>query len=156
MMRRKPCWVAIPLLFPCLVFADCISDAARYHRVDEFLMQAIAIQESAGKSDAINCGNRNKSCDYGLTQTNSIHLNRLSRLGVTKDDLLDPCISAYVGAWILSENIARLGSTWNAVGAYNAREPKARISYVLSIQRTMTKLKSGEISPLIVRSKQDR
>ena len=44
----------------------------------------------------------------------------LRNLGVTSQQLLDPCTNIDAGARILAGKIARYGRTWEAVGAYNA------------------------------------
>lgn len=127
--------------------ADCVADAARYHGISVVLMQAIVMQESSGNPSALNCGNGNKTCDYGLTQTNSIHLKRLAGYGASPNDLFDPCVSAYIGAWILSENFARLGVTWDAVGAYNAVTPSKRQRYAREVAAKVEAIKAGRLRP---------
>lgn len=130
--------------------ADCIAAAAAYHRIDVQLLQAIVMQESSGRAEAVNCANANASCDYGLAQINSIHLERLQRFGVSKQDLFNPCVSAYVGAWILAENFDRLGVTWDAVGAYNAATPAKRVAYATKIQAKLSAIRAGTLVPVHV------
>ncbi len=62
-------------------------------------------------------------------QINSMHLKRLGVYGITRAHLFEPCVSAYVGAWMLRENIERFGPTWKAVGAYNASSPDKQLRY---------------------------
>lgn len=112
--------------------ADCIEDAAAFQHVNVNLMRAIAQVESGTKSNAVN-PNSNGTFDIGLMQINSSWLPRLAREGITQQSLFDPCTNAYVGAWILSENIRQLGPTWNAVGAYNAASPDKRIIYARKV-----------------------
>src|SRR5690606_36371621 len=78
----------------------------------------------------------------GLMQINSAWLPVLGRWGITEERLYEPCISAYVGAWILAGNIARHGRTWRAVGAYNAVTPSRQLAYVRKVQKQL--LKSGQ------------
>ncbi|MBE3061024.1 MULTISPECIES: lytic transglycosylase domain-containing protein [Pseudomonadota] len=120
------------LLLCASAYADCIDNAAAYHRVDPLLARSIAIHESRLNPRATH-RNSDGSEDIGLMQINSVHLPRLARFGITRDMLFDACINAYVGTWILREIIDRLGPTWNAVGAYNARDPLKRQRYANSI-----------------------
>jgi soluble lytic murein transglycosylase-like protein len=134
------------LLFaPALVvpsaWADCLSQAAAYHRVDARLLRAIALEESGMRPHAVG-KNRNGSRDIGLMQINSSWLPALARFGVTETHLYNACINAYVGAWILAHNIARLGLTWEAVGAYNAAAPAKRAAYARRIYRCLLRLRA--------------
>jgi len=142
--------IAIWALLSSQAHADCIAAAAAYHRIDIQLLQAIVMQESSGRAEAVNCANANASCDYGLAQINSIHLERLNRFGVSKQDLFNPCVSAYVGAWILGENFDRLGVTWDAVGAYNAASPAKRAAYANKIQAKLNAIRAGTLVPVHV------
>ena len=49
--------------------ADCLDDAANFHRVNVVLVRAIAQQESGMRSNAVNV-NRDGSEDIGLMQIN--------------------------------------------------------------------------------------
>jgi soluble lytic murein transglycosylase-like protein len=54
-------------------------------------------------------------------QINSGWLPTLARYGIDEQRLSqDACASVMVGAWILAMNRQKLGSSWEAVGAYNA------------------------------------
>lgn len=108
--------------------ADCLDDAAAYHGVGALLVRGIAKAESGMRANAVN-RNTNGSEDLGLMQINTVHLPRLARYGVTRERLFDPCVSAYVGSWILRDCLDRYGHTWNAVGCYNAGSPDKRLKY---------------------------
>ncbi|KAI3602982.1 Soluble lytic murein transglycosylase (plasmid) [Cupriavidus necator H850] len=108
--------------------ADCLDDAAAYHGVSALLVRGIAKAESGMRANAVN-RNTNGSEDLGLMQINTVHLPRLARYGVTRERLFDPCVSAYVGSWILRDCLDRYGHTWNAVGCYNAGSPDKRLKY---------------------------
>ena len=66
-----------------------------------------------------------------------MHLPRLARFGITRQALFEPCTNAYIGAWILRENLDRYGPTWDAVGAYNAASPDKRLKYINRIYSTL-------------------
>lgn len=117
----------------------CLAGAAAHHAVDPQLLRAIAMVESGLDAAAVNRANANGSRDLGLMQINSAWLPALARWRITENDLFDPCVSAYVGAWILAGNIARLGPTWQAVGAYNARTPSRQLAYVKRVQKQLAR-----------------
>lgn len=108
--------------------ADCLDDAARFHHVNVRLAHAIATVES-GQQPAVAHVNADGSTDIGLMQVNTRWLTSLSRFGITRASLYNGCTNAYVGTWILSQNIQRIGLTWDAVGAYNAGAHAKRVAY---------------------------
>ena len=103
-------------------FAECVRKAATRYSVSEELVHGIIQVESGGRSEAMNMGHqqRTRSYDIGLMQINSGHLRTLSRHGIKEADLFDPCTNIRVGAWLLADSFSRRGTTWDAVGAYNA------------------------------------
>lgn len=125
-------FAAILLTMQGAAHADCIDDAAAFQHINVNLMRGIAQVESGMKPDRINT-NSNGTTDIGLMQINSSWLPVLAREGISEQSLFDPCTNAYVGAWILSENIRQLGPTWNAVGAYNAASPDKRLAYARKV-----------------------
>ncbi|MDR3098494.1 MAG: transglycosylase SLT domain-containing protein [Paraburkholderia sp.] len=132
---------------PVIARADCIDDAASFHHVNVSLMRAIAQVESGTQTHAINT-NSNGTVDIGLMQINSSWLPRLAREGISQQSLLDPCTNAYVGAWILSENIRQYGPTWSAIGAYNAASPDKRLAYARKVYDTAQSITSSPDSPM--------
>jgi soluble lytic murein transglycosylase-like protein len=126
--------VSVIAIFSLSAHADCLDDAAAFHRVNASLVKAIATEESGMNPTRIG-RNSNGSIDIGLMQINSWWLPKLASFGVNKESLLDACTNAFVGTWILAQNIARYGDTWEAVGAYNAVSPSKRADYVKKIYR---------------------
>jgi soluble lytic murein transglycosylase-like protein len=118
------------------VRADCLDDAARYHRVNGTLVRVIAEQESGMRANAVNV-NSDGTEDIGLMMINSSWLPKLARYRVTRESLFDACVNAYVGTWILTSNIKRFGPTWKAVGAYNAVSTAKQLAYANKIYRRL-------------------
>ena len=118
------------LQFVGLLFIVCVSarseacweQAAQRYGVSAQLLYAIASVESGVNPAAVNRSHRARtgSYDIGLMQINSSHLPKLERYGIREADLYNACTNMHVGAWLLAESFARSGTTWNAVGAYNA------------------------------------
>lgn len=114
----------------------CWEDAANKYGVNPHLLYAIAKTESNFNSLAIN-RNKNGSYDVGLMQINSLWLPTLRKYGINEDHLFQPCVSIHVGAWILAQNMRRLGNSWNAVGAYNSGDPTRRLQYAMKVYRNI-------------------
>lgn len=125
----------------------CWDEAAKYHKVDPWLLYAIAYVESRFNPNAIG-KNKNGTRDIGLMQINDkVWLPKLNKIGITKEMLKDPCVSVYVGAWILRQNINEFGYTKKAIGAYHSRTPRLNKAYsdrVYAAYNKLTKLHAKE------------
>lgn len=115
----------------------CFDEAAAHYGVNARLLYAIAKTESGLNPKAINRANRNGTYDIGLMQINSRWLPMLRKHGIDEAQLYDACTSIQVGAWILADNMKRLGTTWEAVGAYNARDAALRVKYAWKVYRNL-------------------
>ena len=58
-----------------------------------------------------------RSFDSGVMQVNNFWLKKY---GIPLEAALDPLANIYLGSWILKQEIARHGESWNAVGAYHS------------------------------------
>jgi Transglycosylase SLT domain len=116
----------------------CLQQAAAFHHVAYPVLRAIAKHESGFRSDLVSKPNADGSVDMGLMQINTHWLKHLSQWGISRSSLFDPCVNAYVGAWILSQNFNKLGVNWNAVGAYNATSHQKRYAYAVQIYNELT------------------
>jgi len=100
----------------------CVPDAAAHHQVNAQVLAAIAWVESRFEPNARSY-NTNRSVDMGAFQINSVHAPLLSKYGIRPRDLHDPCVSAYVAAWLYAKHVRRFGPNWAAVGAYHSQTP---------------------------------
>ena len=135
--------VAVVTVGPALATApggreDCWTQAARRHGVNPHLLVAIAEVESGLRADAVG-RNRDGSVDLGLMQINSRWLPELRRHGLSAADLMHPCVSVHVGAWVLAQAMRRHGNTWTAVGAYHAGPGPHRDRYVRRVQLALAR-----------------
>lgn len=133
------CAAALLTLF-CGVSAPayaCWEAAAARYGVNPHLLVAIAKTESGMNPRAINRSNKNGSYDIGLMQINSRWLPTLRKFGIEEEHLWDPCVNIHVGAWVLGDNMRRLGNSWEAVGAYNAANPELRLKYAQRVYRNI-------------------
>lgn len=135
-MRRVIACVIASLALSSAAQADCLDEAAAFHRVSPTLARGIALVESGMRAGVTN-RNTNGSEDIGLMQINSAHLPRLAKFGITRQSLFEPCTNAYVGTWILADCLSRYGETWTAVGCYNAGAPDKRLRYATRVYQKL-------------------
>ncbi|GAA4023173.1 lytic transglycosylase domain-containing protein [Actimicrobium antarcticum] len=128
--------MALLCLMTTLPAHACWHEAAQRYNVNPAMLVAIARTESSLNPNAIN-RNRNGSYDLGLMQINSRWFPLLRQYGIGEQQLRDPCTSIHVGAWILSQNMQRLGNSWEAVGAYNSSQPMQRALYAQRVYRNL-------------------
>lgn len=112
------------------------SVGAKYN-IHPALLYAIAKTESGLRPNATGPRNANGTYDIGMMQINSSWLPTLAKHGITERHLYDPCVSLDVGAWVLAQNMSKLGNSWNAVGAYNAVTPSKRVTYAQKVYRNI-------------------
>ncbi len=140
------------------VKADCFIKAGEWYSIDPDYLRAIAWQESRYNPAAVNT-NRSKdgkpgSSDYGIMQINTVTMRGLQKEypGLSKEKLLsDPCLNIYIGAMLLRRNFNQYGTTWLAVGMYNAGMKnipvtiKNRYNYAMLIDGHYKGIKAGKI-----------
>jgi hypothetical protein len=117
---------------------DPFSAAAAIYQLDPDLLRAITWVESRGIPGAVGPRLSGGHRAWGAAQINDIHLPELVSYGVTRSDLLDPCINLKLSAWVLANCIRSKGATWAAVGCYNAgpasSNTAAQAKYVRLVQ----------------------
>ncbi|WP_340638458.1 lytic transglycosylase domain-containing protein [Noviherbaspirillum cavernae] len=62
----------------------------------------------------------------------SCHISRTD-----EQQLYDPCTSIQVGAWVLAQNMRRMGNSWEAVSACNSSKPDLRLKHALKVYRNI-------------------
>jgi hypothetical protein len=139
--------LALSCALPTLAHADRLDDAATFQKVSVSSLRGIAQVESGMNLNAVNT-NTNGTVDIGLMQINSTWLPTLAREGITRESLFDACTNAYVGAWILSQNIRQLGANWNAIGAYNSASPDKRLAYARKVYDAIRTLPDSPDTPM--------
>ena len=127
----------------------CFAQAGLRFGIAPELLCAIALAES-GLDARASHQNANGSVDVGVMQVNSRWFAPLREYGLTPADLWEPCTNIHVGAWILAHDILRYGSTWTAVGAYNAGTgADAGTENAASAMRPRSSAICGSISPAL-------
>jgi soluble lytic murein transglycosylase-like protein len=136
-LQRNTLRVLALLLLSCNATAAKLctwEGAAERYGVNPQVLYAIAAQESSLNPSAVHV-NADGSQDVGLTQINSKWLPHLRKLGVTEENLSNPCINMHVGAYLLSLKMIQHGNTWQAIGAYHSNTPWRRDQYAQTISR---------------------
>jgi soluble lytic murein transglycosylase-like protein len=96
-------------------------DAGEDFEIQPLLLKAIAQTESGQNPNALNCANKNGSCDYGIMQINSIHLPVLKTQGITIEKLFDEKTNIRIGAQVLKGCIKKFGFTYKTLNCYNGK-----------------------------------
>lgn len=99
------------------VVADCWEDASKRYAIPSEVLKAIGYVESRYNPEAHE--RLEKSESIGVMQINSYWFPHLEKLGITRDDLWEPCTNIHVGAYILAREVKRTGWNWLSIGAYN-------------------------------------
>jgi soluble lytic murein transglycosylase-like protein len=133
-------WLAASVVHPCAAQAGTtctgriFDEAAAPYGLDPTLLKAITWVESHGNPDAVGPRLKDGHRAWGAAQINDIHLAELAPYGVTRRDLLDPCVNLRLSAWVLANCMQQTGPTWAAVGCYNtgpgSRNYAAQLKYV--------------------------
>ena len=144
-MKRITLAVFIVCLLPFYAVAEGTGPPSR-------LVEAIARQESGLNPLAVNVAGKSyypttraeaeaiirqaqaagKSFDVGLMQINSWWMERY---GIPPASLLDPAVNRVWGEWILTQEIARHGLNWRAVGAYHSPDAERGRRYTWLVYR---------------------
>jgi len=124
----------------------CFVRAGSYYNVPPVVLWSIAYVESGFNSEAINY-NR-ESHDVGMMQINSRWFSVLRRYGITEEDLYDPCLNIFVGAWILSQCYVKYQTLHDAISCYHTgrkySESPEGAEYTWKVWRVIQRVLDGE------------
>lgn len=118
MKARIYCVTLLLLSVPWVSKAACWAEAAEQYSVDPVLLMAIGWKESRGRIASVGPRLKDGNQAIGLMQINTIHLKMLSKYGIKKDHLFEPCLNQKVAAYVLADCVKRFGGKWSAVGCY--------------------------------------
>lgn len=123
----------------------CLESAATAFEVDLTALQIIRVVEG-GKLGTASL-NSNGSYDFGPMQINSSWMPRLSRVGLTVEQLRDdPCVNAYVAAWIYRDAIRETGNQAMAIARYHSGTPYYQQRY-LSMALDVVRRQQADLLP---------
>lgn len=117
--------------------ARCIHQAAQAFVIPEMPLWVILDVEggTVGRTSA----NTNGTYDMGPMQINTIWLDNLAPLGVTRSEVINNrCINIYVGAWVFAQEYFRFNrNTAKAIAHYHSPTPKHQRRYMGLIQKAI-------------------
>jgi soluble lytic murein transglycosylase-like protein len=128
---------------------SCVLEAATLHKVNHHMLNAILQIESRSQPHVIST-NTDRSVDVGIAGINSINFPDLARHGLAPADLLDPCKSTYVAAWLVSKHLHRYGNTWFGYAAYHSKTPYFNHRYQILLANELIRagVVAGRIHPV--------
>jgi len=136
--------------------APMFVETANALNVPASVTQAIARVESSGSPWALNIEGRGyifpskekalekakeaaaegRSFDSGVMQVNNFWLKKY---GIPLEAAFDPLANIYLGSWILKQEMARRGQTWDAVGAYHSPNEEKGRRYAEMVKEALNK-----------------
>lgn len=140
------------LLVPLMTNATCFEEVSNKYLINSDLLKAITLTESTFNHHAVNCANRNGSCDYGFAQINlSEWKHKLDEFNISIIDLQDPCQNLHFAGWILAKNFKQYGRSWHTVSIYNVGTSKnkqsARDRYIAKVKENLAIIQKIEKEP---------
>lgn len=126
---------------------SCLAQAAERFDIDLVALQVI--REIEGGRLGTASPNTNGTFDLGPMQINSIWIPAVERAGGSQALLRDdPCVNAFVAAWIFRQEIASAGSTAQAIAQYHSRSREYQIRYLSRALAIVRQQLAREVSQL--------
>jgi len=111
-----------PALLHALVYTESRNNPYAIGWTDQTGLRHSQFPTSAGEAQAVitKFERAGQKYDLGLGQINSTNIVRLRRpLGLSWNDLLDPCHNLSATRFILHEHLTKYGYRWQAIAGYN-------------------------------------
>jgi hypothetical protein len=134
----------LPAAFPpYLTEQQCIVMATAHYKAHPLLVQAVRMTENGKVGQVI--VNKNGSSDLGPMGINTVNLPELSKLGITKDMLVqDGCLNIFIGTYYLQKAILKAPDIWTGVGNYRSKTPSYNLEYQRRVWSNLQKLQSQQ------------
>lgn len=114
----------------------CLQSAATAFHLD--VLPLVVLRQVEGGAIGMASPNTDGSFDLGPMQINTSWLPRLRRLGITAAMVRDdPCVNAYVGAWIFYEEWKGSGNVAMAMARYHSPTAKHQLHYLQLVSRVI-------------------
>ncbi len=90
--------------------------------------------------------NKNRTWDLGAFQINTIHINELTKIGISPESILtDANINALVATWLLSKHFTESQNIWEAIGNYHSKTPKFKLNYIKKVAENLLYLQNNNV-----------
>ncbi len=161
LLRIAPCVASSAPLPAASSEVDPYAAAAQDAGVPLAVLVAVAGAESAYHPWALDIEGRQVFCRsreeaetvLANTTTNNVDIGVMQinwrfwgpRLGVAKNDLLDPRINLLMGARILRESLSRNGTIWRRISNYHSGAPHERDRYNQQVYEAYRRYLNGQV-----------
>lgn len=123
---------------------ECVASASRRYGVHPQLIQAV-MKTEGGTTGQVS-RNSNGSYDMGLMQINSIHLPELTRMGLTREQVInDECTNILVGTYKLRQAIDSGTDFWTGVSRYHSKTPSKARRYLARVAKNLREIVASAV-----------
>jgi len=122
--------------------------SAKKYNIPYLVLKTVAMTENIFFNHDIIKYNKNGTIDIGLMQINTIQIEELSELKLTKDKLMDIEVNIDTAAYIISKLIISRGYSWKAIGVYHSKTKKHKNKWIKRAKENIQILSKKEIRKL--------